>query len=122
MANRNFNRKQALEKEIKELYADVSIGASGAPTLVRGLGVASIARNSQGLYTITLQDKYNRLMHAHVAILSASAQDLDAQLQSEDVDNAKTIVVRTQDSAAAVQDPSSGSRLLIRIEVKNSSV
>jgi hypothetical protein len=122
MANRNYNRKQALEKEVKELYADVSIGASGAPTLVRGLGVASIARNSQGLYTITLQDKYNRLMHAHVAILSASAQDLDAQLQSEDVASAKTIVVRTQDAAAAVQDPASGSRLLIRIEVKNSSV
>ena len=122
MANRNFNRFQALEKEVKALYADVAIGASGAPTLTEGLGVASIVRDSQGLYTVTLQDKYNRLMNATVSILSATAQDLHAQLQSEDVDNAKTIVFRTQDAAAAVQDPTSGSRLLIQINLKNSSV
>lgn len=100
----------------------MAIGASGAPTLTEGLGVASIVRDSQGIYTITLQDKYNRLMNASVSILSASAQDLHAQLQSEDVDGAKTIVLRTQDSTAAVQDPSSGSRLLIEINLKNSSV
>jgi hypothetical protein len=111
-----------LEKEVKSLYADVSIAAAGAPTLERGLGVASIARDAQGVYTVTLQDKYNRLMACEVSILSASAQDLHAQLESEDVESAKTITFRTQDAAAAEQDPASGTRLLIRIDVKNSSV
>jgi hypothetical protein len=99
----------------------VSIGASGAPTLTRGLGVASIARNSQGVYTVTLQDKYMRLMHVEIAQVVSAAEDLKFQLVAEDVDNAKTIQFRCI-AVATETDPSSGSRLLIRIEVKNSSV
>lgn len=122
MANRNFNRKQALDKEIKEIYLDVAIGASGAPTLSRGLGVASIARSSAGVYVITLQDAYMRLMAAQVSILSSTAQDLLPQLQAESVSVAKTITFRTQDATATAADPSSGSRLLIKLDLKNSSI
>jgi hypothetical protein len=122
MANRNYNRKQALEKEVKEIYLDVAIGSSGAPTLTKGLGVASISRSSTGLYVITLQDAYMRLMAAQVSILSASAQDIAAQLQAESVASAKTITFRTQVAAATVADPSSGSRILIRLDLKNSSI
>lgn len=121
MANRNFNRFQALEKEVKSLYAEISIGASGAPTLVAGLGIASVVRDSAGVYTITLQDKYNRLMHAHVQVLSAAAQDLDVQLQSEDVEGTKEVVIRCQ-AVAVETDPSSGSVLFVRLDLKNSSV
>lgn len=122
MANRNFNRKQALDKEVKELFADIAIGASGAPTLSRGLGVASVAKTATGVYTITLQDKYNRLMHASASIMSASAEDAHAQLQSEDVDGAKTIVIRTQKADLTLVNPASGDRILVQINVKNSSV
>jgi len=123
MANRNFNRFQALEKEVKSLYAEVAIGASGAPTLTKGLGIESISRTSTGLYVITLQDKYNRLMHANVSILSASAQDAVSQLQAETVASNRTITFRTQKgSDATVVDPTSGSVLHIKIDVKNSSV
>lgn len=100
----------------------MSIAGSGAPTLSRGLGVASIVRDSAGVYTLTLQDKYMRLMHVEIAQLVATAEDLSFQLVAEDVDNAKTIQFRCIDSSAAETDPSSGSRLLVRIEVKNSSV
>lgn len=122
MANRNFNRFQALEKEVKSLYADVAIGASGAPTLSRGIGIASVTRSSAGVYVVTLQDKYNRLMSVDVKVLSASAQDLLVQLQAESVASAKTITFRTQNAAATATDPTSGSRLLVQINVKNSSV
>ena len=121
MANRNFNRFQALEKDIKALYADVAIGASGAPTLTRGLGVASIVRDSAGVYVLTLQDAYNRLMSVDVKQLVAAAEDLQFQLEAEDVDGAKTVTFRCIDSAAAETDPSSGSRLLIKIDVRNTS-
>ena len=123
MANRAFNRYQSLEKEVKSLYLDVAIGASGAPTLSRGLGVASITRSSTGLYVITLQDAYNRLLNARVTILNASAQDAHPQLVSESVASAKTISFRTiTGSTGAVVDPANGARLLISLELKNSSI
>jgi hypothetical protein len=122
MANRNFNRFQALEKEVKALYADVAIGATGAPTLTKGLGIASIVRDSAGTYTVTLADAYTRLMFANVVqIVSGGAEDLDFQLDSEDVDGAKTVTIVAH-AAGTETDPSDGSRLLIKLEVKNSSV
>lgn len=122
MANRNFNRKQALEKEVKEIYADIAIGASGAPTLTEGLGIASVVRSAPGVYTITLQDKYNRLMAAQVSIAAASAEEIQSQLVSEDVSGAKTVVFRCIDTSTAEVDPDSGDRILVRLDLKNSSV
>lgn len=121
MASRNFNRAQNLEKEVKSLFLDVSIGASGAPTLTKGLGIASITRDSAGVYIVTLQDKYVRLMHVDVKQLVASAEDLQFQLESEDVDGDKTIVFRCVDSTGTETDPSDGSRLLAKIDLKNST-
>lgn len=120
MASRNFNRSQSLEKEVKTLYADVAIGATGAPTLTKGLGVASVARDGAGEYTLTLEDKYVRLMHVSFIHLDADAQDLLFQLNSEDVDGDKTITFETL-TADAETDPAQGSRLLIRIDLKNST-
>lgn len=121
MANRNFNRFQALEKEVKAIYADVAIGATGAPTLTKGLGVASIVRDSAGTYTITLDDKYTRLMSSSVMqIVTGGAEDLSFQIDAEDVDGAKTIVLISH-AAGTETDPSDGSRLLIKFELKNSS-
>jgi hypothetical protein len=59
-------------------------------------------------------------MSVSVVQLVASAQDLNFQLVSEDVDGVKTIVIRCTTDATAT-DPSSGSKLLIRIDLKNSS-
>jgi len=121
MANRNFNRFQALEKEVKSLYAQVSIGASGAPTVVKALGITSVVRNSAGLYTITLDDKYNRLMSVQVTVVAPTAEDLVVHLAASDVASAKTVQVRCL-AAGVAADPASGDSLLIRIDVKNSSV
>lgn len=123
MANRNFHRVQSLSREAKIVHAKVAIGASGAPTLDANssVGVASISRDSAGVYLLTLDDAYNALLHFNVMQVEASAEDLTFQIESEDVDGAKTI--QFQCKAAAVEtDPSDGSSLLIRIELKNSSV
>lgn len=120
MANRNYNRKQALEKEVKELYAQVSIGASGAPTLVKAWGTTSITRNSAGLYTVLLDDKYTRLMDLHVIQKVTSAENLVFQLVAESVNSAKTVQFRCCASGVAT-DPSSGSTLFITLNLKNSS-
>ena len=121
MANRNYNRLQALEKEIKDLHVSVNIGAAGAPTLVRRLGIESIARNSAGLYTITLQDKYNDLVSVDISQQVAAAEDLKFQLAASDVQSAKTIQFRCI-AIDTETDPSSGSVLRIKLSLKNSSV
>lgn len=120
MANRNFNRVQALEKEIKELFMEVTIGATGAPTVVQALGVTSIARNGAGDYTITLDDKYNSLKFFEAIQLDTSAQDINFQLHSEDVDGAKTIRFLCLTGASATE-LASGNKLYVKIELKNSS-
>jgi len=105
---------------------NVAIAASSGtpatqPTLVRGLGVASVTRSSAGLYVITLQDKYMRLMQADVSIQSSAAIDLRPQLVSENVSSAKTVVFRTIVGSVATD---SGAAITVRVflNLKNSSV
>jgi len=123
MANRNFNRKQALEKEVKEIYAKVAIGASGAPTLnaSQSIGVASVSRTSAGLYVLTLQDAYMRLMDAHICVVTPSAEDIVSNVSAEAVATAKTVTFRTT-AAGVATDPASGDTLLISLQLKNSSI
>ena len=67
MANRNFNRVQALDKEIKFLYGQALVtDTTGAVTLNESLsaGIKSFVYVAQGVYDITLgvpggdSDKY----------------------------------------------------------------
>jgi len=123
MANRTFNDAQALEKEIKTLFAKISIGATGAPTLVKpgSLGIASVARSAQGDYLVTLEDKYPALMGFEGVLLVSSAEDITFQLKAEDVDGAKTFSFFTK-AAATATDPSNGSVIYLTIHLKNTSV
>lgn len=127
MANRNFNRYQALTKEVKALFAQVAIGASGAPTLsaAKSLGVASIVRNSAGNYTITLSDKYMDLLQVSISreLAAGSPAALGGfVVRSQAVASAKTIVVEFVDATGAAADPANGTTLRLKIDVKNSSV
>jgi hypothetical protein len=56
MANRSFQRLQALDKEIKIIHGQFSVGGSGAPTLSasKSVGVKSVTRNSAGDYSVVL--------------------------------------------------------------------
>ena len=121
MANRNFSRFQALEKEIKALYAEVAIGATGAPTLTKGLGIASISRKGAGNYKVVLDDKYTRLMFANVIHLDADEQDLEFQLEAEDVNGTSPYVDFFCLTGAVATEVADGSKLYIKIELKNSS-
>jgi hypothetical protein len=123
MANRNFHRVQSLTRETKIVHAKVSIGASGAPTIDTNasVGVASITRDSAGVYIVTLDDKYNSLAHFNVIQQASAAEDLTFQIESEDVSSAKTIQFQCK-AADTETDPSDGSTLFIRAELKNTSV
>lgn len=121
LASRVFNRKQALEKEVKDVYAEIAIGTSGAPTLVSPIGIASIDRNSAGDYTLTLSDKYFSLKNFKCARMLSTAEDISVQVHTESVDNTKEIRFLTQTETTAT-DPADGTVLLIKLELKNSGV
>ena len=118
MANRNFNRHQSLEKEVKDLFAEIAIGASGAPTLTKGLGITSVARTGAGRYTLTLDDQYVRLLDARIIQHFTTSADLTFQLTAHD-ESAKTVSFACK-AAAVDTDPASGSILFVRLALKNS--
>lgn len=130
MASRNFQRVQAASKEAKLLFAHITIGASGAPTLnaTKSQGVASISRTSEGLYVLTLSDLYNSLLFVDMVAQNATIDDIRFHLKSESVASAKTITFNTvsptaaDDTAPVVNDPADGTVLKMIIWVKNTDV
>lgn len=122
MANRNFNRMQALEKEVKTLYAKCVI-TSSQPVLQQGLGVKSVTRNGIGTYVIQLEDKYSALMSVNVGLVSSStALPQRVQYRSESVAADGKINFATINSADSFSSLADDVILWIRVDVKNSSV
>lgn len=122
MANRRFQRKQSLDKEVKDLFLEVSFGATGAPTIVNGLGISSIARSAQGDYLITLEDKYyGGLKFVQGILLDAAAEDIHFQVKEEAIASAGTISIFTI-AAATATDPSDGSKAYFQFVLKNNTI
>lgn len=110
MANRRFQRLQALQKEIKKLHVKITTDGSGDVTAIVGTGIASVS-HAAGTYTITLEDKYNVFIGAAVLPGVSSAFNLNA----EDVSGAKTVDIDLAVSQASVD-------IHVEIMVKNTSV
>lgn len=125
MANRNFAEfRYSLEKKVVDLFAKVTVGATGAPTLARGKGIASVVRNSAGLYTITLADKYNALLGATVTCIVPTGVQAapNPQIVSETVATTKTVVIQFNDlSTPSATDPAEGESFLVHLALSNSS-
>lgn len=89
---------RVFEKEAKSIRLTFYPQGSGttAPTVNanESRGVASVAQTATGLYTITLEDQYLRLVNKQISIqLSAANVDLTAQFGDIDL-TAKTVKVR----------------------------
>ena len=134
MANRNFNRVQALDKKIKILFGQASIGASGAATLKesRSAGIKSISRTAAGEYDITLgvpggaSDTYGALLFFDGVLLDAAAiaanGGLSFQIEVETVASDGVLKVFALNSSGAITEIRNGDVLKCVIVVKNSNV
>lgn len=131
MANRNFYpNHQSLEVDCVHLFAEINIGAAGAVASSSGLGIASVVKESAaGQYTITLTDSYNKLLWASAVLLDDTNSDpatvaIEARILSSDVSaNAPVVVIQgvaLDDGAPA--NFASGAKLLVKLELRNSSV
>ena len=109
---------------VSKIFAKVTIGASGAPTLVSSNNsyITGIARNSAGDYTVTLADAWNALLG-----LKITTQNATGISASPDV-GVKTNAVTTKSLGfvcsvgGVATDPASGDSLFIEIDLKNSSI
>lgn len=132
MANRAFYPMLAsLVDRLTMIQGTVAIGGTGAVGTVTGNGIASIARDSQGIYTITLDDAYNRLVDFSAVVVAASAGtasnvgavaiDRDPQSSSLGVP-AKKLGIQTLDFAGAKVDPQSGCVIIFSMLLRNSAI
>ena len=127
MANRNFNRFQALSKELKLIDGSFCLNGTSAVnnTLNTGIGF-TVARTSTGLFTITLQDNYVSLHSVTASLQLETASDKIVQVGTTAVSTtAKTIQLRIWDiSDAAVADVSydANNRVNFQAVLKNSTV
>lgn len=117
-----------LDSQIFDLHLDVTTTTGGlvpnAPAYKKG--ITSIVRNGAGDYTLTLVERWNRLVSASAEVLIASYTSTKGcayTIKSEAV-NSTTPTVRivfTQVSGAAA-DVDDGARLFFQIRVANSDV
>lgn len=130
MANRYFNQfRLSLEKSVVDLFADVTFGGTGAPTLVaaNSKGVASISRTSAGLYVITLSDSYvTPLLMVNHRFIKNSATIPAAPLmyvvtQAVGTVAAPTITIQFDAVAGTAADPDSGDEVLLQFTLRNST-
>jgi hypothetical protein len=133
MANRMFNRLQALDKEVKFLFLTATIGAGGDPTLneSKSVGIKSISDTAVGEYDITLgvpggaTDKYNSLLFLQcvltdTAVISTGG-GVSFQIETDDIQNG-IIKLFALDKDGALAEIRSGDVLQIMIVVKNSGL
>ena len=116
-----------LEKSVVKLFGSMTIGASGAVTSSQGGGIASVDESGTGTYTITLADKWSRLLNISIVPVGTSASTVFQWRVDKSVSDAqsdilaKTIVLQAADAAGADVEPASGEVFLFEITVRNSS-
>lgn len=126
MANRQFTQfRLSLEKKVVDLFADVTFGSSGAPTLnkANSKGIKSIVRSSAGKYVITLQDSYQRLLVVKHVFINATAPAapgmyIFAQIVGSVTAPTITVIFNT---AGTATDPASGEEVLLQISLNDTT-
>lgn len=125
MANQRqtFQFTGRMQRSTIDLFAKVTIGATGAPTLTAdSKGVTSITRNSAGQYTVVLQDTYAMLIGYGVSMYSGtSAQAAPFNtLEADSISTNGTFVIqfRAVDNSTAT-DPASGEIMYINLTLRN---
>jgi hypothetical protein len=132
MANSTFYPAAGnYEAMLVEVYGSAVIGASGAVGTVKGGGIASVVKESTaGQYTITLTERFERLISSNVGCFAATATGVvpiaqvlmsPATLQASFKANG-ALTVQFYDYAGAAANPASGSVVSFRVVVRNTQV
>lgn len=137
MANRYFNNQAfTLEPAIVKIFAKVTFGAAGAPTLstADSKGVVSVTRDSQGVFTFVfgtkagMLDVYYRLKNLSLVLDTSGPTGVPAAplyyLSANAVATAASCSLQitfTDDAGATATDPADGEIALLEFTFKNSN-
>jgi hypothetical protein len=126
MANVSFpGQIRTIEQSPREVFAEINIGATGAPTLARGKGIASVSRTSAGLYVLTLKEVYNRLLFLAYQLKYTGGVSNIYQIYESAADTVlttKTVTFTCINAAGTATDPTNGMVLRIKLTLKNTAV
>lgn len=131
MANRlNKQFMQSLEAGIVKLYGEVTTSTSGTISAqsCKGFSVAKTGSET-GRYTVTLADKYNKLLHCGVVVVGATdaaytaAKGLVSFLRNDSVaSSGTTFNVQFADPATSADaELEDGAKFKLEITLKNST-
>jgi hypothetical protein len=121
MSNQRYTQfRYSKEKKVVDLFAKVTFGSSGAPTLVvaQSKGVKSIARNSAGDYTVTLGDKYPTLLGVKHTFANATAPAAPAMYVKASTTSTIEVVFNAVGTAT---DPASGEAVYLHFIFNDTS-
>lgn len=122
MANRLFNQFSfGLEKMRVSLFGEMITNGAGVPSMVANdsKGIESVVKIGTGLYRITLQDQYVRLLMVQQMNLGASTA-ATAEIAAQNM-SLKTIDLRFRNAAGSPVDLGNGEQHLISIVLRNST-
>lgn len=111
----------------ESLYASISIGASGAPTIVSGtgMGIVSVTRTAAGSYSIALSHPYQALLAVRATFNSGSSAPAapSVYIHTDSVKSSSAPLVAIVTNAAGTPtDPASGEIILLEVLLQKSSV
>lgn len=98
MANINTNPMRSREVEAVVVAGSFAPAGAGAPTDTKGKGF-SVARTAIGVFTVTLDARFNQLLAGVVSVQLAASANTMAQLGAVDL-SARTVVIRTLTAGA----------------------
>lgn len=88
-------------------------------------GFASVARSSEGVFLLTLRDRYYVLEGASVTLMLNAASEVVGELATEAVNNATpTVTIRTSDKATGLVDDiaaHANNRIHVMLFVRNTA-
>lgn len=129
MANRRYQQFSWSNATMPvTIYAQVTFGAAGAPTLNKGTAdISGIVRNSAGDYTLTFRQTYQQLLGLSCVFNSGSSLPT-APAMNIKANNTATAATRTMNivfsdlETPAATDPASGEIVYLAFVFNNSSL
>ncbi len=131
MANKTFNHRQSAPKLVTDVFAKITFGGTGAPTLstLSSLGIKSVSRTSAGLYVITFGtpsvqptfDTYTKLFMVNHRFISATAPASPAMYIVTDASATTGQITLQFNAAGSATDPGDGEVVLLEFTMGNST-
>lgn len=134
MANRNFNRVQALDKEVKHLYGQFAVDEGTALQVLnesRSVGIKSVTQNSAGNYSVILgevggdSDLYPALFAVDAIILDGTVIGAGGgvawQLMSDSISTDGTFILQALDKEGVAVAIRTADIVKLHIVLKNSN-